>query len=257
MLVKTLKTSLFAVAIAAFLYSCGTEGDKESTNTDETAINEEENSVESEPVEEVAPIICLWSKVSVKKEPKLKGKWLTTMNLGETATYQGISRTDTTVKKGKEYAKIELIDGKTGWVEQRFFAIDAKPSVIKDVSKIYDRPDILSGGKKDFDKMQFVVVTEEKGEWMKVKGKRAKDTWFAEGWVKANHLTDNNLDVSVAILASRAMTIADKDKKIEALNEIIDNSDFSSSIFIKDISSVVFDLSEENAAVEETEDFED
>lgn len=124
------------------------------------------------------------------------------------------------------------------------------------MSKIYERPDILSASKKDFDKMQFVVITEEKGEWKKVKGKRAKDTWFVEGWVKGNHLTDNSIDISVAILASRAMAIADKDKKIEALNAIIDNSDFSASIFIKDISSIVFDLSEENSAVEEQDTLE-
>ena len=76
--------------------------------------------------------------------------------------------------------------------------------------------------------------------------------------LKANHLTNSDIDISVAILASRAMAIADKEKKIEALNEIIDNSDFSGSSFIKDISSIVFDLSQEEEAVEEetTEEYE-
>ena len=253
MLIKTFKTSLFLMAISLFLYSCGAEDNKEAEGTNDT-INTEVQ--EPQEVIEDAPIVCIWSKVSVKKEPKLKGKWLTSINLGETATYKGITETDTTVKKGKEYAKVELIDGTTGWVEKRFFAVDAKPSVIKDVTKIYDRPDILSGGKKDFDKMQFVVITEEKAEWKKVKGKRSQDTWFTEGWVKGNHLTENSLDISVAILANRAFAIKDKDKKIEALNEIIDNSDFSASAFIKDISSIVFDLSEEDAAVEEPETME-
>jgi len=251
MITKNLKISLFLMAFSIFLYSCGDEENQQTEEADE--IEETGDSGQPEDYNEVteAPIICMWSKVSLKDKPTAKGKWLTTIYLGESATYSGITETDTTVAKGKDYAKIELIDGTTGWVDVRFMAIDAAPYVVKDVSKLYKRPDILTGTTKEYDKMQFVVVLEEKGEWMKVKGKRSQDGWFSDGWMKANHLTNVSIDISVAILANRAMAIGDKDKKIEALNEIIDNSDFSGSSFIKDISSIVFDLSEESEAVEE------
>ena len=242
------------MAFAVFFYSCGGEENQESEETDDME-EMEETGDSGEPedynVQEL-PIVCMWSKVSLKKEPTSKGKWVTTIYLGETATYLGITEKDTTLAKGKDYAKIELIDGTTGWVDVRFMAIDAQPYVVKDVSKLYKRPDILTGTKKEYEKMQFVVVLETKGEWMKVKGKRSQDGWFSEGWMKANHLINSDIDISVAILASRAMTIGDKEKKIEALNEIIDNSDFSGSSFIKDISSIVFDLSQEEEAVEES-----
>ena len=255
MITKSLKLNLLILSFALFLYSCG---DESNSSTDAT--NKDINT-EDVVVKEVTeqPIVCMWSKLSLKESPTSKGKWLTTIYLGETATYKGVTEKDTTVSKGKEYAQIELVDGTKGWVDVRFIAIDAKPYVIKGVSKLYKRPDILTGTKKEYAKMQFVVVLEEKGEWMKVKGKRAEDSWFSEGWVKANHLTNTGIDISVAILASRAMAISDTEKRVEALNEIIDNSDFSGSSFIKDISSIVFDLTEEQAPVEEeaTEDYSD
>ncbi len=255
MILKSLKISVLLISFALFLYSCGAEEQTDGTEAvEETG---DPGDMENTDIQE-SPIICMWSAISLRENPSSKAKRVTTIYLGETATYKGVTEKDTSIAKGKDYAKIELIDGTTGWVEVRFFAIDAQPYVVKDVSKLYKRPDILTGTKKEYDKMQFVVVLEEKGEWMKVKGKRAKDTWFSEGWMKANHLTNTSIDVSVAILASRALAISDKEKKIEALNEIIDNSDFSSSSFIKDLSSIVFDLSEEMEATEEvTEDYGD
>lgn len=257
MFIKSLKISLFLMAFAVFLYSCGGEENQEDEDMDEMEETGDSGEPEEYEVSE-SPIVCLWSAVSLRDSPSSKGKRLTTVYLGETAMYKGITEKDTTIAKGRDYAKIELIDGTTGWVEERFFAIDAQPYVVKDISKLYKRPDILTATKKEYDKMQFVVVLEEKGEWMKVKGRRSQDGWFSDGWMKANHMTNNTIDISVAILASRAMTIKDKEKKIEALNEIIDNSDFSGSSFIKDISSIVFDLSEEEEAVEEetTEEYD-
>ncbi len=252
MITKNLKISLLLLAFAVFFYSCGSEENQEVDDADE--MEETGDSGEPEDYEEQyqeSPIVCMWSKVSLRNAPTSKGKWLTWIYLGETATYTGITEKDTTVAKGKDYAKVELIDGTTGWVDVRFMAIDAQPYAVKDVSKLYKRPDILTGTKTEYVKMQFVVVLETKGEWMKVKGKRSQDGWFSDGWMKTNHLTNSDIDISVAILANRAMAISDKEKKIEALNEIIDNSDFSGSSFIKDISSVVFDLSQEEEAVEE------
>ena len=253
MIKDSLKIALLIMSISIFTFGCGSNQSKESSNEDNEQIENEAQNDDVNANNEIteAPIVCLWSKVSVKKTPNAKGKWVATMYLGETATYKGLTETDTTVQKGKDYAKIELIDGTQGWVDLRFFAIDAKPAVIRESSKLYQRPDILTASKKEYDKMQFVVVTEEKGEWAKIKGKRAQDNWFTEGWVKANHITDNSIDVNVAILTNRAMAIADTAKKTEALQEIVNNSDLSGSIFITDINNLISDLSQSQEAVEE------
>jgi len=258
---KSLKLGLLLMMFAMFLYSCGNGGETEENNQTEGIediddLEDLDTPANDYEMNKETPIICMWSKVTVRNAPTAKGKWVTSIYLGESATYLAVTEKDTTVKKGKEYAKIELIDGTTGWVDVRYMAIDAIPYVVKGNSKLYKRPDILTATKKEYEKMQFVVVIEGKDEWVKVKGKRAKDSWFSEGWMKANHLSNNQLDINVAILAGRALAISKKEKKIEALNEIIDNSDFSGSIFIKDLSTVLFDLmNEEIETVDEnTED---
>jgi len=128
-------------------------------------------------------------------------------------------------------------------------------------SKIYDPPDILIARKHSFEKMQFVVITEEKEDWRKVIGKRAEDNWFKSGWVKEKSLTTSDLDVAVAVLENRANLKKDKQPKVDALQEIVDNSDFASSFFIADINQIISDLSapkeespEENPEVVEEQD---
>ncbi len=257
-MIKILKTALFFMAFSLFLFGCGDEN-KDAENSNKSNDAAEEQAVE-EPEFTEAPIVCLWSKISVREEPKAKGKWKTYIYLGETATYKGITEKDTTVKKGKSYAKIELADGTQGWVEDRFFAIDAKPAAIINDTKLYERPDILTAGKKEYKRIQFVVITDEKDGWKKVKGKKVEDTWFSSGWVKDNNITENSLDVSVAVLENRAASIEDKEKKIEALNEIINNTDFASSLFIEDIRQMIMDLntsSEPEEAVDVLENYGD
>ncbi len=258
MKIQFLKTSLFFIAFSLLLFSCGNEN-KDNENTGENSDAAENQAVEEPEVLE-APIVCLWSKISVREEPKAKGKWKAYIYLGEKATYKGITEKDTTVKNGKSYAKIELADGTSGWVEERFFAIGARPAVIISPTKLYERPDILTAGKKSYDRMQFVVITDEKDGWRKVRAKKADDSWFSSGWVKDNKLTETGIDVSVAVLENRAATITDEEKKIEALNEIVNNPDFGNSIFIEDINQMILDINapkEEGAAVDVLEDYGD
>ncbi len=254
---KKLKTnvSLIALLIAFVLFvsSCGdakqetsADGTEEGSAASSPANGPAPQIVEAEMLEE-APIISLWSKLSVKKTPSSKGKWITNIYLGEAATYKGITVTDTTVAKGKEYAKIELIDGTKGWVDTRFMAIDAKPYVIKEPSKLYKRPVLVASSDKEFARMQFVVVLEEKEGWSKVKGKRSEDSWFTDGWVKSDHLTNNETDINVAILTARALEAKTEEKQKEALAEIVNNSDLNTSAFIPDIQEMLVEQSIEEA----------
>ncbi|MCF6241764.1 MAG: hypothetical protein L3J74_10520 [Bacteroidales bacterium] len=235
-----LNTSLFIIVLSIFLLSCDNKNNEQKNTT------EDQEGIENQAVEEPevleAPIVCLWSKISVREEPKAKGKWKAYIYLGEKATYKGISEKDTTVKNGKSYAKIELADGTTGWVEERFFAIDARPAVIISPTKLYERPDILTAGKKSYDRMQFVVITDEKEGWKKVKAKKVDDSWFSTGWVRDNNITETDIDVSVAVLENRAAAISDSEKKLEALNEIANNPDFGNSIFMEDIQQMILEL---------------
>ena len=254
MFMNNLKTFLLLFVFAIFISACG----EDTENTDNNTDTDNDEDVEVIDQTEKAPIICLWSAVSIRETPDAKGKWKTTIYLGEKGTYLGESVTDTVPKKPVEYVKVKLTDGTTGWIEGRFMAINAEPYAFKESSKLYKRPDILSAGKDEFDKMQYVVVLEEQDDWVKVKGVKKEVGWYREGWVKKDHLTADELDVTVAVLAYRAMGKKENEKKLEALNEILENTDLSSSQFFSDVRALVDKLSmpNEETPVEEVIDEE-
>ncbi len=243
MITKNLKLSLILIAFTVFVFSCG-EGETKEENTENDStkveVNNEDEVVE-ETVEEVNAV-CIWSSTTVRKEPKRSGKYITKIKLGEEVTTFNETVTDSSSSTKRDYVKIKFTDETEGWVQKNLMAVDAKSYVVKGQTKIYTRPDILTASKKELDRMQFIVTTEEQEGWAKIKTKRKQDKWFSEGWVKTSHLSDNKIDVNVAILVQRAMGISNKENKIEALNEIKDNTDFAASIFIKDIETLLYDL---------------
>jgi hypothetical protein len=233
---KYLIAILFVSLMAIFSFACN-QGDNNAEEDDSDTLEETEQI--EKPVED-SPAICLWSSVTLRETPQLKGKYKNIIYLGEKASYLGETVSDSADKKNpREFIKIKLTDGTQGWVQANMMAINAKSYALREKTKLYKRPDILSVGKDEFDKMQFVVVTEEQEDWVKVKGKKKTDGWFKEGWIKADRLSSSEIDVTVSILAERALLKADDDKRKEALNEILSNPDFSSSIFMNDIRAMV------------------
>jgi len=252
-----LRTFLLLFVFSFFLAACGEDTEKEEDTNNDTDIEEQVDDVEVS--NEEAPVICLWSAISLKKTPEPKGKWVTTINLGEKATYLGEVVTDTTnAKKPKEFLKIQLADGTTGWVEGRFMAVDVEAYALKEASKLYKRPDILTASKNSFEKLQYVVVLDEQEEWVKVKGIEKSIGWYREGWVKKDHLTNDDIDVTVAVLVYRANLKKDGDKKVEALNEILENTDLSSSQFFSDVRAMVdeIEMPDEEVESEYNEEYE-
>ncbi len=252
MLTNNLKLSFLILLFPFFFISCGDEEAEENDVTYEDAMSEDY--IAEEEMSEIMNVVCMWSAVSLREKPSSKGKYITSMNLGESGTTYGETAIDSSTSKVREYVKITLGDGTEGWIQKNLTAVDVTPYVVKSKTKLYKRPDILAPGKKDFDMMQFIVVTETQDDWMKVKGKRARDGWFSEGWVKSSHLSSNEIDITAAILTERALALSDKAKKLDALNEITDNADFSGSIFMSTIQDMIDDLMYEEESEAETEE---
>jgi hypothetical protein len=237
MFIKNLNYMLMLVCLILVIGSCGNDKKSDSNENDSATVQ----------VAEGDPAICLWSSVTIKSSPEQNGKYVTAIYLGETATFLGETAIDSTVKnKPREYVKLKLKDGTKGWAQSNFLGIKAKPYAVKNTTKLYKRPDILAPGKDQFEQMQFLVVTEEQDGWAKVKGKRFADSWFKEGWLKLENLTNAEADINTSILAERALAKETKEKKIEALGEIIDNPDLSSSIFTSTVHSLIDELSGSN-----------
>ncbi|MBN2519632.1 MAG: SH3 domain-containing protein [Bacteroidales bacterium] len=196
-----------------FIVSCG---EKKQKTTDEST-NE---------------AVCIWDGASLRQGPSSNTKWLSSVSLGEKVTLLGETQTDSV--DNIEFVKVQLSDGKEGWVSSNLIIPEGKVAAIVEKSVIYKRPDLLTSTEKSFDAMEMVVITSESDDptgvgWLEVTGNQKKKS----GWIKKSAITDSSLDVSVAILATKALEITDHEKRMEEINKIINNADLRGSIFIE------------------------
>lgn len=225
-----LKHLFFVGTIAVFTLSCDDNVEKTQKTNKETSTT----AAVQKPKQETN-VVCLWEAISLKETPSIKGKYITTMYLGETGTTQGEIVVDSISSKKREFVKITLADGTTGWMQKNLIAINAIPHAITTTTKLYKRPDLLASSSKKFEEMQYVVVLENKGDWSKIKGKKHSSKWFNEGWVKTDKLTNSPEDILVAILYEKTQNISNGEKRIVALQEITENTDLSKSRWIEQI----------------------
>lgn len=225
------KHYLFLISASLFLfYACS---DSKQNSSDETT------EVVREEVTTVSEGVCIWDKIALRDKPEEKGKWLTSINLGEKVTYLDETKTDDSGNKPREYVKVQLIDGKEGWALKDFIVIDGKAAVLSEDTEIYQRPDLLAKSGKSFSKMDVVAITAEKDDWLEITGKRKEGNWIESGWIKAGNLSRQDVDIAVAVYAKKAFEIKEKSKQEEELKKIVDNQDFSESIFMADLNEVL------------------
>lgn len=241
------KNFTFLLLIIGFGCSSNTE------STQEVPL-EEEVSVEENVVSE-SPAVCVWDKLAVRDTPGDKGKWVTSISLGESLKYHGL---DSVVGK-KTYGKITLNDGQQGWARTDLIVIEAKPAVVTNDTDIYTRPDLLTKSDKKFSAMDIVAMKSSQDTWGEIRGKRSEGSWIDEGWVKTSNLSFEPVDIATAKFASKAMKIKNEEAKLKALQDILENVDLSSSKFITDIELMVSDMTaiEDDIEIGEVEIIED
>jgi hypothetical protein len=121
-----------------------------------------------------------------------------------------------------------LSDGKEGWASEYSLAIDAKPAVAIQRTVIHLRPDLVTVTDKEFSPMEFIAVSKPENEWCETKGMEGKK----KGWIKSNSISLKDEDITVSLLANKAMAETNKDKKKEKIEAIVNNPSFSSSMFM-------------------------
>ncbi len=216
------------------------------------------------PVEkpfEGIPSVCLVDNTVVKSEPSQKGMPISTLAMGEKVLYMNTEKIDSS-ERNRKYLKVKMSDGKEGWSPDNSLAINSKPAVTICKTIIYLRPDLVTITNKDFAPMEFVAVTKPENEWCEAKGQDNKKT----GWIKSIYTSLKDEDITVALLAKKALAETKKDKKKEKLNAIINNPSFSGSIFIDTLETCLSKIPpwdddesnyDESVDTEETEDMED
>lgn len=183
--------------------------------------------------------VCIWDRASLKETPEEKGKWLESLSLGEKCEYLDETKEDNSGTKPVQYYKVRLSGGKEGWVQATLMSLNSKPAALNQNADVYSRPDLLTKTNKAFSKMDIVAVKNAEGDFVEVTGKRKDGKWVETGWIKASNVTYSDIDIAVAKFGGKALKIEDEAKKREAIKEILDNSDFSNSIFITDLYEIV------------------
>lgn len=236
------KVTIAIMAASVMLLSCESKTKTTEGSSSEATVQTAEKNAEEKGA------ICLLDKLSIRETAEPKGKWITSMSLGEQVKLTGEEQTNEATKK--LYVKVQLTDGKEGWTPARFLAIDGKVGVMQEAASVYKRPDLLTKTEKKYSVMDIIAVTENQGDWVKVKGKRAEGQYIEEGWIKSANISNNAVDIAAAKFASMAMAKPTMTERIAALQELLKNSDLSSSSFISVIEAKIKDYESKNTPID-------
>jgi len=179
--------------------------------------------------------VCIWDGASLRDAPSKKAKWLSSISLGEKLIMLGDTAIDS-ADNNREFYKVRLSDDKEGWAQAYPLALNAQPAAIIQKSVIHKRPDLLTSTNNAFEKMEMVAVVAEKNDWIEVIGNKREKS----GWIKNQFVTYKKTDVAVAIKANKALGEKDQKLKEEKINEILDNSALSGSVFIEELQRILY-----------------
>jgi len=245
--ITPMKNLILFLAITTVLWSCGGKSNSSFEKVEDSPSATEETAAESEAVAEEADAVCLLDNLSLRETPADKGKWITSISLGEVVTFTGEQTVDSVSKK--PYYKIKLTGGKEGWSRGDFIEIDGKVGVFIQETEIYKRPDLLTKAGKKYSQMDIIAVTTVQGDWSEVKGKRGEGKYIESGWVKGGNISDKAIDIATAKFGAAALAEEDPDKRVAALTEILENGDLASSSFIPILQEKLTDMIEAEAEV--------
>jgi len=234
---KLLGLLIFSVLLIS---SCG-KGNKAADSDD--PVEETPDAVLSQG-EEAPAVSVYWSNLSLRDEPVKDGKYLTAVKLGEKMTYLGLTARDSANKT--DYIKVRLMDGKEGWAQSSLIVINGDPAVLIKDAEIYSRPDLLTKTDKAYSKMDVVAVIQSQGEWIEVKGKRKEGSWVESGWIKPINISYESVDIAVAVFTSNALAKKTAEEQIEGLEDIVKNSDLSTSELIPAVIEMLDQIQYEN-----------
>ena len=204
------------IAILSFLLISGcndNSGKKENTSQNE--------------IYESIPTVCIWDKISARKEPFRKSPVISPINLGESVTYLGINAYDSAFKN-QEYLKIRLSDGSIVWVPAFSLITNAKPAVVSNEVDIYLRPDLLTITDHKIAAMEIIAVLVEQDGWINFISEKKN----ASGWIQDDKVNFNKEEIAFALMAKRILTENNDKSLLSKIDSVLSNNPYQNSIFI-------------------------
>ncbi|MBN1597062.1 MAG: hypothetical protein JW894_02105 [Bacteroidales bacterium] len=184
----------------------------------QTGRNAEDAAAIAKTSTEPVKAVCIIQGVPIREEPRKDGKWISSMELGETVSYLGESVSDTS-EKVRTFYRVELSDGNKVWARSYGILIDAGPAAVIENSPIYKRPDLVTKTDQDFFISEFVAIVDTKDEWIKVVGAGKRKS----GWIMKNAVTTEPEDIAISTLAYNKVIDKYGNIKVEKLSEFLDD----------------------------------
>ncbi len=185
--------------------------------------------------------VCVFEGISMRSEPSQKGKWLSSIALGEKMIALGETAHD--AAGNVDYLKVRLSDGTEGWASANFIIPKSRPATITGSSFFYKRPDLSTVTDKAFEPLDFIAVTNEQGDWLEVIGKRRKNNYVEKGWLNKSGISFDDKDVAVASMTAKAMANAEMGKRKAELEKILKNSAIATSPMLAEVNKLLSDMS--------------
>lgn len=217
-------------AMAITQYGCGkksTDSSKQSPSVSSQGNSSDEH---QQDASNQKGIVCVWDGVPIRETPTKNGKFISSINLGETISDLDKSEKDAT-DKNREYFKVRLSDGKEGWAPTYGLIKNASVGAIKTDASLYKRPDLLTITPIKLVPMEFVAIISEKDDWIEIANEQKKKT----GWIKKDAVTTNKEDITTSILINKKMAINDGSSVTEKYTALIAQAPYPNSIFIENL----------------------
>jgi len=206
-------------------------GKKQDANTAQTVAQLQQQSTAmttGNETQQTPQIVCVFDGTPVREDPNKKGKFVSSMSLGESVKDLGGTATDA-ADNNREYFNVELSDGKTGWAPSFGLVRNAVAGAIKEPAIIFKRPDMLTMTKDKFEPMEMVAIGQSKDEWAEVIGEAKKK----QGWIKKEFITTAKEDIAVAVFALKKMREQSAATAMDRTMDIIANAPFPESYFVQ------------------------
>lgn len=221
------KTLILSLLVLFFMAGCG-DGENSDDSGNADIENAEGDGGEGEAEADGPTAASIWDGHSLRAEPDGKSKWLASVSFGEKLLLQDESKSDDKYT----YEKVELLDGKEGWVRDDLIHKGGKLGVVTKSAQVYARPSISNITDKTIDFGTLVVVKQEKEEFQEFIAKNDKANNRQRGWLLgASTVTTNETDIAVAVLLDKAKSESNRTKRKAMLETISANDSYKSSVF--------------------------
>jgi len=194
--------------------------------------------------------VCIVEGVALRDAASSDGKFISTLSFGEKLTCTDEKEVKTSAGS-KKFVKVELKGGNEGWVKESCIIKAAKPAVVVKEAVVYQRPDLITKTSKILSSYDILAIKLKQGDFVQVYGRTKDGKRVSGSWIKFDAISVEEVDVAVAIYVAKAYLLKDQNKRMLAIKEIVDNSDFKNSCFMTQLSSLT---EPQDAIIEEVTD---